>query len=170
MLLECTTVVRRFWNIWGTLSYVLTITLAYHIEGLVFELSRTKDMSSIQFTRPLNRTRELTKNIRVENNRMPYFLTKFDWVRSSNEVELFTKKHEWNKIVQSIQRWNSQGDLKFCFFHYSRTSMLFLMGVYRFSGPIFSNRTWISTRTRLSKSAQNYIWLSFRSRMAAKYR
>ena len=44
------------------------------------------------------------------------FSNEFDWVRSSNEVELFTEKQEWNKIVQLIKRWNSQGDLKFCFF------------------------------------------------------
>ena len=31
-------------------------------------------------------------------------------------MELFTEKHEWNKIVQLIKRWNTQGDLKFCFF------------------------------------------------------
>ena len=37
----------------------------YHIERSVFELSRTKDMSFIQFTRPLNQI-EQTKNIRTE--------------------------------------------------------------------------------------------------------
>ena len=41
----------------------------YHIERSVFELSRKKDMSSIQFTRPLNKI-EQTKNIRIEKNQM----------------------------------------------------------------------------------------------------
>ena len=41
----------------------------YHIERSVFELSRKKDMISIQFTRPLNQI-ELTKNIRIEKNQM----------------------------------------------------------------------------------------------------
>ena len=41
----------------------------YHIERSVFGLSRTKDMSSIQFTRPLNQI-EQTKNIRIEKNQM----------------------------------------------------------------------------------------------------
>ena len=41
----------------------------YHIERSVFELSRTKDLSSIQFTRPLNQI-EQTKNIRIEKNQM----------------------------------------------------------------------------------------------------
>ena len=84
-------------------------------------------MSSIQFTRPLNQI-EQTKNIRIEKNqmfslnvsdhvRMFYFRTSsIEIPRSSNEVELFTEKHEWNKIVQLIKRWNIQGDLKFCFF------------------------------------------------------
>ena len=49
--------------------------------------------------------------------RMFYFRTSsIEIPRSSNEVELFTEKHEWNKIVHLIKRWNIQGDLKFCFF------------------------------------------------------
>ena len=48
---------------------------------------------------------------------MFYFrISSIEIPRSSNEVELFTEKHEWNKIVQLIKRWNIQGDLKFCFF------------------------------------------------------
>ena len=107
---------------WWTIS---PVTLAYDIERSVFEPSRTKDMSSIQFTvfkRPLNQIEQI-KSIRIEKKKLNAIFSKeFDWVRSSNGVELFTEKHEWNKIVQ-IQRWNSQGDLKFCFFHYSQTCM-----------------------------------------------
>ena len=44
----------------------MNITRVYHIERSVFELSRTT-----------------------------WDMTEFDWVRSSNEVELFTEKHEW---------------------------------------------------------------------------
>ena len=59
---------------------------------------------------------EQTKNIRIEKNqmfslnvsdhvRMFYFRTSsIEIPRSSNEVELFTEKHEWNKIVQLVQR------------------------------------------------------------------
>ena len=37
--------------------------------------------------------------------RMFYFRTSsIEIPRSSNEVELFTEKHEWNKIVQLIKR------------------------------------------------------------------
>ena len=102
MLLECTTVVRWFWNLLGTLSYVLTITLAYHIEGLVFELSRTKDMSSIQFTGPLNQISELTKNIRVENNRMPYF--------RPSSIE-FGHRTKWNSLQKTRMKLNRPVDL-----------------------------------------------------------
>ena len=81
-------------------------------------------------TPPLNQI-EQTKNIRIEKNQMfslnvsrktsgtrleCFIFERVRLSRSSNEVELFTEKHEWNKIVQLIKRWNSQGDLKFCFF------------------------------------------------------
>ena len=102
--LECTTVVRWCWNLLGTLSYVLTITLAYHIEGLVFELSRTKAMSSIQFTRPLNQIRELTKNTHVENNRMPYFRP------SSIEFGHWTKCNSLQKNTNGTKSFNWSSD------------------------------------------------------------
>ena len=69
-------------------------------------------MSSIQLLRwPLNQI-EQTKTIGIEEKRMLFERIQLV-IGSSNEVELFTKKHEWNKIVQLILRWNSQGDLKF---------------------------------------------------------
>ena len=113
------------------MSHVLwTITLAYHIERSVFEFSRTKDLSSIQFTRPLNQI-EQTKNIRIEKNqmfslnvsrktsgtRLECFI--FQRVRLSLAIErsrTLYRKIRLNKIVQLIKRWNRQGDLKFCFF------------------------------------------------------
>ena len=72
----------------------------------------------------------------------------FDWVRSFNEVELFTKTHEWDKIVQLIQRWNSQGDLievlvPFTVFPYSDLTLntdYFLWKVYQ--GKILTLQVW----------------------------
>ena len=58
---------------WWTIT---PVTLAYDIERSVFEPSRTKDMSSIQFTvfkRPLKQIEQI-KNIRIEKkNWMLYF-------------------------------------------------------------------------------------------------
>ena len=129
---ECTAVVAILKFILGTLSHVLwTITRVYHIERSVFELSRTTgDMSSIHSRRHSTKSNKQKifelKKIKCsvwmfqEKPLGPgynvLFSNEFDWVRSSNEVELFTEKHEWNKIVYLIKRWNSQGDLKFCFF------------------------------------------------------
>ena len=116
--LECTTVARWSWNFLEALSYVLsTITRVYHIERSVFELSRTKDMSSIQFTRPLNQI-ELTKNIRVEKNRMLYFRP------SSTELGHRTKWNCLQKITNGTKSFNGssaetvEAIWRFGFFHY----------------------------------------------------
>ena len=93
-----------------------------HIERSVFELSRTTgDMSSIHSRRHSTKSNKQKifeknqKNFQFEKNqmfslnvsdhvRMFYFRTSsIEIPRSSNEVELFTEKHEWNKIV----RWSS---------------------------------------------------------------
>ena len=90
-----------------------------HIERSVFELSRTTgDMSSIHSRRhstKSNKQKIFEKNQKIfqfEKNqmfslnvsdhvRMFYFRTSsIEIPRSSNEVELFTEKHEWNKIVR----------------------------------------------------------------------
>ena len=129
---ECTTVVVILKFILGTSSHVLwTITRVYHIERSVFELSRTtRDIFSIHSRGHSTKSNKQKifelKKIKCsvwmfqEKPLGPgynvLFSNEFDWVRSSNEVELFTEKHEWNKIVYLIKRWNSQGDLKFCFF------------------------------------------------------
>ena len=73
----------------------------------IFELKKKKNqMFSLNVSRKTSGTR--LECFIFERVRLSYW--------SSNEVELFTEKHEWNKIVQLIKRWNSQGDLKFCFF------------------------------------------------------
>ena len=71
--LECTTVAR-----WSMLKFIrnLVACSVIHYPGVshrtfLFQLSRTKDMRSIRFTRPLNQI-EQTKNIRIEKNRMLY--------------------------------------------------------------------------------------------------
>ena len=93
-----------------------------HIERSVFELSRTTgDMSSIHSRRHSTKSNKQKifeknqKNFQFEKNqmfslnvsdhvRMFYFRTSsIEIPRSSNEVELITEKHEWNKIV----RWSS---------------------------------------------------------------
>ena len=90
-----------------------------HIERSVFELSRTTgDMSSIHSRRHSTKSNKQKifeknqKNFQFEKNqmfslnvsdhvRMFYFRTSsIEIPRSSNEVELFTEKHEWNKIVR----------------------------------------------------------------------
>ena len=65
----------------------MNITPVYHIESSVFELSRKKDMSSIQFTRPLNQI-EQTKNIRIEKNQM--FSLNVSRKISGTRLECFT--------------------------------------------------------------------------------
>ena len=129
--LECTTVATWSWNLLGALWHVLwTITWVYHIERSVFELSRKKDMISIQFTRPLNQI-EQTKNIRIEKNqmfslnvsrktsgtRLECFI--FERVRLSLVIERSGTLYRKTRVEQNrplIQRWNTQGDLNFCIF------------------------------------------------------
>ena len=57
------------------------------MERSVFELSRKKDMISIQFTRLLNQI-ELTKNIRIEKNQM--FSLNVSRKTSGTRLECFT--------------------------------------------------------------------------------
>ena len=104
----------------------------YHIERSVFELSRTKDLSSTQFTRPLNQI-EQTKNIRIEKNQMFSLNVSrktsgtrleciiFERVRLSLAIErsgtLYRKTRvEQNRPVDQALKHYSQGDMKFCFF------------------------------------------------------
>ena len=112
------------------------MTRVYHIERSVFELSRTKDMSSIQFTRPLNQIKQ-TKNIRIEKNqtfslnvsrknsgtRVECFI--FERVRLSlaierSRIELFTEKHvEQNRPVDQAMKQPRRFEV--LFLSYSRT-------------------------------------------------
>ena len=113
-----------------------SMTRVYHIERSVFELSRTKDMSSIQFTRPLNQIKQ-TKNIRIEKNqtfslnvsrknsgtRVECFI--FERVRLSlaierSRIELFTEKHvEQNRPVDQAMKQPRRFEV--LFLSYSRT-------------------------------------------------
>lgn len=83
-----------------------------------------------------NRTNKKYSNWKKSN---ALYSNEFDWVRSLNEVELFTKNHEWNKIVQLIQCWDSQGDLKFWF-----PSLLLNL----FNGSVLSGHSVLSGQSR----------------------
>ena len=91
--LECTTVARWSWNLLGALWHVLwTITPVHHIERSAFELSRTKDMSSIQFTRPLNQIEQKKKYS--------------NWKTSNVQSECF-KKNNWDQVRMFYFRTSS---------------------------------------------------------------
>ena len=117
--LEWTTVIRWSWNLLGTLWHVLwTITPAYHIERSVFELSRTKDMGSIQLlTRPLNQI-EQTKTIGIEEKRMLFERVQLDWVieRSGTLYKKHTngtKSFNWSSVETAKAIW-SFGSFHYC--------------------------------------------------------
>ena len=121
--LERTTVGLDDLELFGTLSHIVLMNhypsypgvwhRTFGFRTLSNERHEFDTVHGLQAVIEPNRTNKKYSNWKTKLNAV--FSKEFDWVRSSNEVELFTEKHEWNKIVQ-IQRWNSQGDLKFCFF------------------------------------------------------
>ena len=85
--------------------------LEFHTVHTAIEPNRTNKKysnwkkSNVQF--------ECFKKNLWDQVRMYYFRTSS--IEFGHRTKL-QKKHEWNKIVQLIKRWNTQGDLKFCFF------------------------------------------------------